>query len=168
MTNSYGSLCGWLVAVFMRGLSGEPVLNIPAFIQYPAYITHTGEQLFPFKTLIVLLSLFTILTVSKMAHFLFTQHILPPSWDVFEYFVTNEEKKFSDLADLNGTGDPLVIKKGVFVPSNGVNANENADEQHDTIDLETSNHYTDENEAMDEHRDNSKETNDTVIVTTVI
>ncbi|XP_005495797.2 high-affinity choline transporter 1-like [Zonotrichia albicollis] len=83
-TNTYGSAAGFLVGLLLRLLAGEPALSIPPVIHYPAcsLLNGTYSQLFPFKTFTVLLTLGTILAVSRLAKALFQNNLLPCSWDV--------------------------------------------------------------------------------------
>lgn len=67
--NTYGSLAAYIMAFFVRLSGGEPYLGLPALIQYPGY-RETGkpelpfEQLFPFRTVAMLVSLMTLVGVS--------------------------------------------------------------------------------------------------------
>lgn len=60
--NTYGSLSAYIVAFFVRLSGGEPQLNLKALIEYPGF--KNGQQLFPFRTLAMLLSLITLIFVS--------------------------------------------------------------------------------------------------------
>ncbi|XP_043928565.1 high-affinity choline transporter 1-like [Protopterus annectens] len=70
--NAYGSVAGFLVGLVMRLLAGEPFLNIAAVIQYPWYKIINGNpiQLFPFKTLTMLMALAVTVAVSYLTRFL--------------------------------------------------------------------------------------------------
>ncbi|XP_061199556.1 high affinity choline transporter 1-like [Neopsephotus bourkii] len=83
-TNTYGSAAGFLVGLLLRLLAGEPALSIPPTICYPAcgLLNGTYSQLFPFKTLIMLLTLGMIVAVSHLATVLFQRNLLPRRWDV--------------------------------------------------------------------------------------
>lgn len=60
--NTYGSLAAYIMAFFIRLTGGEPLLGLPPLIKYPGY---DGEmQLFPFRTLAMVLSLCTLVGVS--------------------------------------------------------------------------------------------------------
>ncbi|XP_062608123.1 high-affinity choline transporter 1-like [Saccostrea cucullata] len=81
--NTYGSLLGYVVGMFFRIAGGEPTLGIDALIKYPYYSEKHG-QMFPFKTLCMLMSLATIIFVSRLTHFLFERGIVHPRFDVFK------------------------------------------------------------------------------------
>ncbi|NXN12124.1 SC5A7 protein, partial [Indicator maculatus] len=82
-TNAYGSAAGFLVGLLLRLLAGEPALSIPPVICYSAcsIVNGTYSQLFPFKTVTMLLTLGTIVTVSYLAEVLFQRNLLPRRWD---------------------------------------------------------------------------------------
>ncbi|KAH3861209.1 high-affinity choline transporter 1-like [Dreissena polymorpha] len=81
-TNTYGSLAAYIVGLFFRLAGGEAALKIPVLIKYPFYSEEDG-QLFPFKTLCMLISLSTILLVSYLTKYVFEHGILPPKADIF-------------------------------------------------------------------------------------
>ncbi len=69
--NWYGSLAGFIVALILRIGGGEPLLGLPAIIDYP--MTEHGTVYFPFRTTAMLAGWITILVVSY-----FTRHKCPP------------------------------------------------------------------------------------------
>ncbi|XP_067679592.1 high affinity choline transporter 1-like [Haliotis asinina] len=79
--NGYGSVIGFIVALILRIGAGEPLLNVKPFIRFPFYDEVYG-QLFPFRTLIAVVSFATILSISAITNLLFTNRILPASRDV--------------------------------------------------------------------------------------
>uniref|UniRef100_A0A8D2KY28 High affinity choline transporter 1 n=1 Tax=Varanus komodoensis TaxID=61221 RepID=A0A8D2KY28_VARKO len=72
-TNTYGSAAGFFLGFLLRLLAGEPSLKIPPVIHYPgcSLVGGTYIQLFPFKMVTMLVSLFTILSVSYLAASMF-------------------------------------------------------------------------------------------------
>ncbi|GAU88962.1 hypothetical protein RvY_01568 [Ramazzottius varieornatus] len=89
--NTYGSLAGYLVALVLRLLAGEPTFGIPAAVGY-FYVADDGSQLFPFRTFAMLVNLLTTVSVSLLAKYLFVQReLLPMAWDVFRCFVPTDE-----------------------------------------------------------------------------
>lgn len=62
--NTYGSLSAYIIALFVRISGGEPILGFPALIHFPGYDEETQEQLFPFRTMAMLMSLITLVGVS--------------------------------------------------------------------------------------------------------
>lgn len=83
-TNTYGSAAGFFFGFLLRLLAGEPSLKIPPVIHYPGCTLVGGAyiQLFPFKTVTMLLTLVTIISVSHLAIFVFKRNILSRTWDV--------------------------------------------------------------------------------------
>ncbi|KAM4618879.1 high affinity choline transporter 1-like [Polymixia lowei] len=86
--NTYGAITGYIVAMLLRVLSGEPLLGIPSVILYPGWREEDGviRQYFPFRTLAMLASLLCIPVVSGLAELGFSRGLLPPSWDVLGVF----------------------------------------------------------------------------------
>lgn len=60
--NTYGSLAAYIVACVIRVSGGEPILNMPAIVYYPGYDFEGGKQRFPFRTMAMLMSLFTLVS----------------------------------------------------------------------------------------------------------
>ncbi|MFD2923719.1 sodium:solute symporter family protein [Halobacillus naozhouensis] len=63
--NLYGSIAGFVVALFLRIGGGEPALGLPAFLPYPM-ITDGGIVLFPFRTLACVSAFVMIYVVSEL------------------------------------------------------------------------------------------------------
>ena len=78
--------------VFRVG-GGESTIGMPAFIKYPYYDEETGQQLFPFKTLSMIVSFLTIIIVSYSLRFLFKKKILPVKLDFLHCFREYELEK---------------------------------------------------------------------------
>uniref|UniRef100_A0A0B6ZWB1 Uncharacterized protein n=1 Tax=Arion vulgaris TaxID=1028688 RepID=A0A0B6ZWB1_9EUPU len=96
-TNSYGSLVSFVMGLFFRLMGGEKGLSIPATIIYPWYDEENDTQLFPFRTLSMLIALFTLIGVSFLTEFLFTYDILPLWLDVYKCFQhLNKEDKVTE------------------------------------------------------------------------
>jgi solute carrier family 5 (high affinity choline transporter), member 7 len=67
--NTYGSLSAYIVAFLVRLSGGEPILGLSAFIHFPGYDYETEEQLFPFRTMAMLMSLITLAGVSWLSKY---------------------------------------------------------------------------------------------------
>ncbi|XP_035824791.1 high-affinity choline transporter 1 [Aplysia californica] len=85
-SNAYGSFSAFVLGLFFRFMGGESTLGIPAAIKYPWYDEDTGTQLFPFRTLSMLISLFTLICVSYFTDFLFKSKYLPLDMDFYGCF----------------------------------------------------------------------------------
>ncbi|KAK5602173.1 hypothetical protein CRENBAI_015892 [Crenichthys baileyi] len=71
--NTYGAICGVVVGLLLRGLSGEPVLGIPPLLLYPGCREENDQirQCFPYRTVAVLSSLISIIAVSWLLDLIF-------------------------------------------------------------------------------------------------
>lgn len=85
--NTYGSLSAYIIGFLLRALGGEEIVGLPALIKYPYFREETGEQLFPFRTLSMLISLSTLLAVSRSTKWLFENGHIPPAMDIFHCVV---------------------------------------------------------------------------------
>lgn len=94
-TNTYGSLTGFIVGLFFRIAGGEKSMNVSPIIEYPWYNEESKEQLFPFKTLSMLLSFLSIILVSYPLRYMFESGMLPRGWDVFMCIVNTPEESLS-------------------------------------------------------------------------
>ncbi|KAF9798418.1 hypothetical protein SFRURICE_003064 [Spodoptera frugiperda] len=65
--NTYGSLAAYIVALLVRLSGGEKLLGLPAFIHYPGWDAENEVQLFPFRTMAMSLSLFTLAFISWLS-----------------------------------------------------------------------------------------------------
>lgn len=87
-SNSYGAIAGYVAAVLLRILSGEPALDIPPFLLYPWWREKDGVivQYFPFRTFAMICSLVCIIGLSKLVELGFHHKIIPMSWDILQAF----------------------------------------------------------------------------------
>lgn len=89
--NTYGSLSAYIIAFLVRISGGEPMMGLPALIHYPGYDEETSTQMFPFRTMAMLMSLITLVGVSYGTQFAFLTGRLAPGYDVFRCVVNIPE-----------------------------------------------------------------------------
>ncbi|CAH1244543.1 SLC5A7 [Branchiostoma lanceolatum] len=102
-TNTYGSLCGFIVGMILRFGGGEELLFLPAVIKYPFYDETTGTQYFPFRTFAMLCSLVCIIVLSLITKVMFEGGRVPLRFDIFYCYHEDPNK------------DPETEKKDVEV-----------------------------------------------------
>ena len=85
--NTYGSLSAYIVAFAVRLSGGEPMLGLPTLIKFPGYDYEDERQLFPFRTMAMLMSLLTLCGVSKYTKYIFESGKLAPQYDYFRCVV---------------------------------------------------------------------------------
>ncbi|GFN79183.1 high-affinity choline transporter 1-like [Plakobranchus ocellatus] len=64
--NTSGSIAGFFVGLVLRIGAGEPIIDLPAWIRFPFYSDEDG-QLFPFRTVSMLLSFIAIVLVTALS-----------------------------------------------------------------------------------------------------
>lgn len=97
-SNTYGSLLGYIVGMFFRIAGGEPSLGIGTLIKYPYYSEEHG-QMFPFKTLCMMMSMVTIIAFSYLTDILFKKGIIHHRFDVFKCGLS--QSSFDEKVDNN-------------------------------------------------------------------
>lgn len=85
--NIYGSSFSYLIAIVLRILTGDDILQIPAAIKWPLYDEVENVQLFPFRTVIMLIGWAVMIVVSATTWALFVKfNVLGPKYDFFRGF----------------------------------------------------------------------------------
>ncbi len=87
--NTYGSVASYIIGFIARVSGGEPLMNLEPFIYFPFW--NGTDQLFPFRTLAMVLSLISVLVFSFLTRYLFESGKLPPSWDILRCVVNIPE-----------------------------------------------------------------------------
>lgn len=106
--NTYGSLSAYIVGLVVRLSGGESLLGLPALIHFPGYDEENSQQLFPFRTLAMLLSLLTLYGVSQYTKWIFETGRLAPQYDYFKCVVNIPD-------DAIRVGDPSEVGEQVSV-----------------------------------------------------
>jgi len=88
--NTYGSFLAYITGILLRILGGEAILKVPPIIKYPYFDEVTQTQLFPFRTLAMLISFIVLFLVSWVAKHAFTDNWLSSQWDICECFVEDD------------------------------------------------------------------------------
>ncbi|XP_049267036.1 high-affinity choline transporter 1-like [Rhipicephalus sanguineus] len=84
-TNSYGSVASFVLGSSVRILCGEPSLGIPAVLRLPFYDKESGQR-FPFRTFCTMVSIASLVLVSRLAKAAFSRGWLRKSLDVCKCF----------------------------------------------------------------------------------
>ncbi|XP_041463012.1 high affinity choline transporter 1-like [Lytechinus variegatus] len=90
--NTYGLIPGLIIGLILRLGGGEEAIGMPHFIRYPFYDDDYG-QLFPFRSLAMLVSLITTLVFSYGVALLFEKGYVSEKWDIFECFHVDDENE---------------------------------------------------------------------------
>ncbi|EDX12421.1 high-affinity choline transporter 1 [Drosophila sechellia] len=130
--NTYGSLSAYIVALAIRLSGGEAILGLAPLIKYPGYDEETKEQMFPFRTMAMLLSLVTLISVSWWTKMMFESGKLPPSYDYFRC-VVNIPEDVQRVGDPSESGEQLSVMAGPLARSYGAATMAGKDERNGRI-----------------------------------
>ncbi|XP_059217575.1 high-affinity choline transporter 1 [Stomoxys calcitrans] len=130
--NTYGSLAAYIIALFIRLSGGEALLGLPALIHYPGYDAENQTQLFPFRTMAMLVSLVTLVLVSWWTKMMFESGKLPPSYDIFRC-VVNIPEDVQRVGDPAECGEQLSVMAGPLGRSYGAATMAGKDERNGRI-----------------------------------
>lgn len=112
--NTYGSLAAFIVGLVLRLGGGESVIGLPPFIKYPLFDEKLNKQFFPFRTLAMLASLITLITVSFIFNVIFRRLRISNRFDFLQAFELEET---------------AIVHKMSFTDKYGTHTIENADKQ---------------------------------------
>lgn len=104
--NTYGSLSAYIVAFFLRLSGGESIIGLQPLIHYPGWDEENQRQLFPFRTMAMLMSLITLVGVSAYTKWVFESGRLAPQYDYFRCVVNIPD-------DAIRVGDPSEVGEQV-------------------------------------------------------
>ncbi|XP_017041190.1 high-affinity choline transporter 1 [Drosophila ficusphila] len=130
--NTYGSLSAYIVALAIRLSGGEAILGLAPLIKYPGYDEETKEQMFPFRTMAMLISLITLVSVSWWTKMMFESGKLPPSYDYFRC-VVNIPEDVQRVGDPSESGEQLSVMAGPLARSYGAATMAGKDERNGRI-----------------------------------
>uniref|UniRef100_A0A8W7JEA5 High-affinity choline transporter 1 n=1 Tax=Anopheles albimanus TaxID=7167 RepID=A0A8W7JEA5_ANOAL len=109
--NTYGSLAAYIIAFMVRLSGGEAMLGLPALIHYPGYVEETATQMFPFRTMAMIMSLVTLVGVSWWTKWVFETGRLAPHYDYFRC-VVNIPEELHRVGEPSDSGEQLSVMAG--------------------------------------------------------
>ncbi|XP_057699546.1 high affinity choline transporter 1-like [Corythoichthys intestinalis] len=112
ISNGYGATVGFLMGITMRVMSGEPLVGLPPVIHFPGLRKNAEgklTQFFPFRTVIMVSSLISILLVSWVTATLFNSGLLPDKLDVYK--VKNKENSLAEERNTEDNEEGTVSKQ---------------------------------------------------------
>ncbi|KAJ8953735.1 hypothetical protein NQ318_015391 [Aromia moschata] len=110
--NTYGSLAAYIVAFLVRVSGGEQLMHLDPLIKYPGWDEENQRQLFPFRTMAMLMSLITLISVSWWTKWVFETGRLAPGYDFFHCVVNIPE-------DIQRVGEPAEEGEQMSVMASG-------------------------------------------------
>jgi len=105
--NTYGSVAAYILGLFFRLSGGEKLVGLPPMIKYPGY--KDGKQYFPFRTMSMLISLVTLLSVSYLFKWLLESGRMPEKYDYLKVLQRKEKLRAKEethpMVDYNEKGE---------------------------------------------------------------
>ena len=108
-SNTYGAVAGYIIGMILRVIGGEKLLHFPPIYKFPGFEEETQTQLFPFRTLAMVVSLISIISVSVLFNFLFKYEILPKKADIFKCIVN--VPTIEEFGPRNETGETELLSQ---------------------------------------------------------
>lgn len=102
-SNLYGSSLGFIVGLFFRLGGGEQLIKLKPIIVFPMYQEDQLKQLFPYRTLAMVLSWITLVAVSYITKVLFERGILSKKYDFLKVFSESIDEEYQ----LKSTGQKV-------------------------------------------------------------
>jgi len=94
-SNLYGSSLGFIVGLFFRLGGGEQLIKLKPIIIFPMYQEDQLKQLFPYRTLSMVLSWITLVAVSYLTKVIFERNILSKKYDFLRVFPVEEVNAYA-------------------------------------------------------------------------
>ena len=83
---------------------GEKMIGLPPLIHYPMFNYETGDQMFPFRTMSMILSMISLLGISHLTWVLFNKGHVSKKWDLFGCFDSGPKLEPSELMAMDPSG----------------------------------------------------------------
>ena len=83
---------------------GEKMIGLPPLIHYPMYNSESGDQMFPFRTMSMILSMISLLGISHLTWVLFNKGHVSKKWDLFGCFDSGPKLEPSELMAMDPSG----------------------------------------------------------------
>lgn len=80
------------------------MIGLPALIHYPMYNAETDDQMFPFRTMSMILSMVSLLGISHLTWVLFNKGYVSKKWDLFGCFDSGPKLEPSELMAMDPSG----------------------------------------------------------------
>ncbi|GFS07167.1 high-affinity choline transporter 1-like [Elysia marginata] len=112
--NPAGAVAGFFLGLVLRIGAGEPIIDLPAWIHFPFYSDEEGGQLFPFRTVSMLLSFSAIILVTRLSRWIGRRKQLGSDSCRYKWFMgTGGLNPDPATQDLNGENEVHVTQSNV-------------------------------------------------------
>lgn len=122
-SNTYGSVFSFIIGLAIRLACGEKSFGLEAAISFGHISTESGTGPVPYRTIVMLISLFCHVAVSTLTHYLFVEEKIPQKFDFFQCYQVSEttglvEQASSRHLDTSPSAITLdeLASNGSFIP----------------------------------------------------
>lgn len=113
--NTYGAISALVVAIVLRLLfGGDDKIPMPAIVPLPFW-DHIDGQLFPYRTLAMLISLLTLIFVSLFYHYLYIKGRVTSPNDIFVCFTNQRPTRKRPRVTLESVERTTVLWYTTFI-----------------------------------------------------